>query len=1050
MGSAVPPKHPDAANDPGPSDHGGMRDRLRQAIEYASHLLPAQGPITVFIHHNTLHAFEDLTFEQAVRRGSEVFGCQPYLPEERYRAALARGRIRLPELRAVVIDDLATRANERVGGLCSRLELRLAMLQTPIVTAPADELKWFVAETDALKKVRPEASNEVRLKLIAESRRWIMRDVRGAPEAAPRWVRGALARFTQTEVEQWDEPDWEAFALELLWAACRDGAKHAPELPTPALPVRHRDLFLAATGFDTDLAPNEVLIRFSAAFLDQGIAHWTLPERDEGFFRSFCALYADPSGAPVPWLRGLADELDRLRYAYTDPLQVIADSLAALGVSEAEWDDYLGRTMLALRGWGGIIHQVEERPDRVAIPVPPGSLFEFLAVRLVLDRCALAHAAQEHLDYTGPLAGLRDELRQRVKPPARPSIESRAFPVFQLAQLFGWTPEGLHRLPAEEWRELFAEVEEFDGIERRRVFHRAYESRFKAQCLDAISLHDRQKITAPRFQAITCIDEREESFRRHLEEVAPDCETLSMAGFFAVAMYYRGAAEAHHIPLCPVVVTPKHWVEEEPDEGAEARHKRTRWMARVFGKLSHAAHRVSRTAVVGSLFAAGVGVLASVPLVSRVMFPRQTAHLKHKVKDAVGPVRTRLHLERSEPEPGPQCGRVGFSVDEMTNIAERVLRDLGLTSGFSRIVLTIGHGSHSMNNPHESAHDCGACGGSRGGPNGRAIAQILNDPRVRAGLAARGITVPDETIFIGGFHNTCNEYVKFFDTYRIPASHKAEFAAAKASVDAAILRNAHERCRRFDSAPLTVTEVQAQQHLDDRAEDLAQVRPEWGHATNALCIVGRRERTRGLFFDRRAFLNSYDPTQDTPDSAILTRILAAIYPVCGGINLEYYFSHTDPAGYGCGTKLPHNITSLLGVMDGAASDLRTGLPWQMVEIHEPVRLLIVCETTPEKMRAIMQQDTPVGKTVESMTRNRWVYLALLDPNSQAIWVYRDGDFRTYSPRAANLPAAPTSRDWYRGWRDFLEFAEIGAKNGASGAHHDDNPVLRPLPLRWKA
>ena len=48
----------------------------------------------------------------------------------------------------------------------------------------------------------------------------------------------------------------------------------------------------------------------------------------------------------------------------------------------------------------------------------------------------------------------------------------------------------------------------------------------------------------------------------------------------------------------------------------------------------------------------------------------------------------------------------------------------------------------------------------------------------------------------------------------------------------------------------------------------------------------------------------------------------------------------DNTGYGCGTKLPHNIAALLGVMDGATSDLRTGLPWQMVEIHEPMRLLL--------------------------------------------------------------------------------------------------------------
>ena len=53
--------------------------------------------------------------------------------------------------------------------------------------------------------------------------------------------------------------------------------------------------------------------------------------------------------------------------------------------------------------------------------------------------------------------------------------------------------------------------------------------------------------------------------------------------------------------------------------------------------------------------------------------------------------------------------------------------------------------------------------------------------------------------------------------------------------------------------------------MEGRAEDLSQVRPEWGHATNAVCIVGRRARTRGLFLDRRAFLNSYDPTQDDAD-----------------------------------------------------------------------------------------------------------------------------------------------------------------------------------------
>src|SRR5262249_57028580 len=108
-------------------------------------------------------------------------------------------------------------------------------------------------------------------------------------------------------------------------------------------------------------------------------------------------------------------------------------------------------------------------------------------------------------------------------------------------------------------------------------------------------------------------------------------------------------------------------------------------------------------------------------------------------------------------------------------------------------------------------------------------------------------------------------------------------------------------------------------------------------------------------------LNSYDPTQDDADATILTRTLQAAVPVCAGISLEYYFSYVDNPGYGCGTKLPHNIAALLGVMDGAASALRTGLPWQMVEIHEPVRPLFVIETQPETLLKILARNPNIDR-----------------------------------------------------------------------------------------
>ncbi len=1038
---------------PGPHTSTDVSDRLhslQHAIEHCAHLLPSQAPIQVFVHHNTLHAFEQLPFSTAVERGGQTYGCRPYLPEEDFHRRLEAGRILRDDLSAVLIEDLGESADRLIGFLGTRYRLRLAMLEHPLRHGPDAELRWWIAETDALRRFRPEATLSVREQMINRTRHWVMRDLRVARPKIDEPVRvatvGLIERFGGGQIEQWDSATWEAFTLHLLWYVCRRGVKDLPATTTrfaagddgPAgdslagaprpLPGRHRDLLLEVTAVDSDRLVNDLMIRFCAVYLDQGLASWRLPNAGAGFLSAFTALYAN-SHPVEAWLGDLPFELQRVTSAQLGPLELIDESLQALGVPAAEQQAYLSQTLLALRGWAGMLWQMETNAEWTARPAPRGTLIQYLAVRLLLERLALAHTAREALVGTcedpGDLATLRNRLRKLARLTTSTSEYQRAFQIFQLAQTIGWHPPDLCCLSPDEWGMLIAEIELFSDVKRRRVYQLAFERRYRNQALDALAAHAKftaPRTTPPRFQLICCLDEREESFRRHLEEVAPNCETFGVAGFFGVAMYYRGVTDAHYVPLCPVVVKPRHFVQEEVVYSFEQSHRRRSETRRVLGHATHRLHTESRS-VLGGALTALLGPLASIPLVARVLFPRLTAKTRQIVGRFVQPPPiTRLSLERDEPIPGPDNGHLGYSVEEMTDIAQRVLGDLGLVKGFARLVIVTGHGSSSVNNPHRSAYDCGACGGNRGGPNARAIAFMLNDARVRYQLAERGLSLPRETVFVGTLHNTCDDSLRYFDLDRLPTSHRDDFEAAKAALDEARRRNAHERCRRFESAPLTLSNEAALRHVEGRSEDLSQVRPELGHATNAICFVGRRWRTKGLFLDRRTFLTSYDPTLDGDDSPVLTRILQAVFPVCAGINLEYYFSFVDSAGYGCGSKLPHNITSLLGVMDGAASDLRSGLPWQMVEIHEPVRILFVIETTPESMLRLLAKNPPLRELVE----NDWVQLALLDPLSAAIRLFRDGEFQHYEPESTELPIVASSVDWYRGWRDHLGFASIVA------------------------
>jgi len=951
---------------------------LTEMLDHAAHLLPQQAPLHMFVHHNTLHAFEHLHFEDAVLEAAARYGTEPYQSEEAFARCLESARIRPSDIDAVAVSAAGDTGEPVVAGGPTRHELHALRLRELFEIPKGPALHWMLEETRTLFRFHDRVPEAARAAILLSAERM------------------SVDRSPVTPAAREEQ------ALELLWAEL---LAVAPSCAAAPVGLRRRDQILDLWGIDTDHLVHPLLIRVCAAFVDQGIAYWQMPGRDKGLLGVFRSLYGIGSGPSYRWMRGLSDELRRQQSEGWDAERTACWALEELDVPRAHWPAYIEETLLSLPGWAGMIRQLEERPDTAPVNPPPARLIDYLALQLTLD-----------------LQASRVVLRTEAGDSARPrelDLEL-VYEAFIMAQLAGLGPSEISGPgPAKRWLE---EIRAFDSNERRRLLHLAYERRHRIGVLDGIVGHcriRRMPANEPSFQAVFCIDDREESLRRHLEEIRPDVQTFGYAGFFGVAMSYQGIEDIRPRPLCPVAVKPTHYISEralDESEAAAFAQKRRRQ-----GRVTHSIGLGSRMLTRGGLLSAFFGFLAVIPLLGRSLFPRATERLAHWIRHRTAPVPpTRLRLERSAEE-RPDGLAPGYTLDEMAHVVSNALTTMGMAGNLSSLVLIVGHGSSSVNNPHEAAYDCGATGGGKGGPNARAFCQMANDRRVRERLRAKSIAIPESTYFVGAFHDTCDDTMTYYDEDLLPAHMAAPLEDVKRTFEDACRLDAHERCRRFMSAPLTLDPDSALGHAEARAYDLGQPRPECGHATNALCIVGRRERTRGLFLDRRAFLVSYDPKSDVTGT-LLGQLLRSVGPVGAGINLEYYFSFVDSQGYGCGSKLPHNIVGLVGVMNGHASDLRTGLPWQMVELHEPVRMLTIVEAKTSTLERILEQDAAIA----GLVNNAWIQLVAWDPDSDAMAIYEKGRFEPYVPENSAIPVVDRSRDVYFGRRGNLSLAHITA------------------------
>ena len=329
-------------------------------------------------------------------------------------------------------------------------------------------------------------------------------------------------------------------------------------------------------------------------------------------------------------------------------------------------------------------------------------------------------------------------------------------------------------------------------------------------------------------------------------------------------------------------------------------------------------------------------------------------------------------------------GERDFDAEQRLTQAEAVLRGMSMTSRFARLVMLTGHGSTTVNNPHASSLDCGACGGNTGEANARVAAAILNDVAVRRSLRDRGINVPDDTWFVGCLHDTTTDEIRIFDADLVPASHADDLAALRKTLIRASSLARLERSALLGIAPDANTE----RLVLARSRDWAQVRPEWGLAGNAAFIAAPRARTRGLDLEGRAFLHEYDWRSDE-GFHVLELIMTAPMVVASWINLQYYGSVVNNQVFGSGNKALHNVTGTIGVLEGNAGDLKVGLPWQSVHdgtrfVHEPLRLNVLVEAPIEALDRVLA----THEMVRQLADNRWIHLFAIADDGKTYFRYQ--------------------------------------------------------------
>jgi uncharacterized protein len=683
---------------------------------------------------------------------------------------------------------------------------------------------------------------------------------------------------------------------------------------------------------DLDNLVQPLLFRVLCGYLDQGVSIWHFPFTDEGLLK---AIQTMESSSFVSFFK-----TKRAKQLLNSTDLSLEKLLSIVVGKESYFEQYLFDQQFSHRGWSGMVASIEDNPASILYKKQI-HLEDLLILELLMEIDALDNVLGE--SKWKPISSLT------LNPPA----------------------------------DLFASTPKTELSEVLTLWQDAFEWSYYDEVLSGLNQAQLGSVVAklsPSFQAVFCIDEREDSLRRHIESVDDECETYGCPGFFGVEFYFQPMHGKFYEKLCPAPVTPKYLIKEYDVEGHREHDI-------LYSKKAHSFR--------GFFVTLSLGLFAAFKMFLSIFRPKMSP----AISDAFAHMNIdgKLLIENKNINDIENGLQLGFTIDEMTTRVENLLRGIGMIKDFSPLVYIVAHGSSSANNPHHGAHDCGACSGRPGSVNSRVFAHMANHAEVRKNLASKGIVVEPSTRFVAALHDTASDEMAFYDEAEIEGINVQLHAQNKEKFENALNFNAKERSRRFASINTNQDIHKVRDAIRRRSVSMFEPRPELGHGTNALCFIGKRQMTKNLFLDRRAFMNSYDYKTD-PEGKLLLGVMRPIPPVCGGINLEYYFSRVDNYKMGAGTKLPHNVMGLIGVANSSDGDLRPGLPLQMIEVHDPVRLMVLVEHHPDVILNTIKQET----SLYDWFLKGWVHLVAIDPATNNFYYFSDGTFTEYKPTNANI------------------------------------------------